>query len=451
MKEAVRSTQAMCYWTPPRVVLWTVLMILGLLWGGRNWLDGFRPAPDVYRDFAQEWLSARNWLAGRPVYSPQVESLVFHTGSGPLRAEDMLPWNAHPPASVLLALPLARLDHRDAHMAWNLAMVPLFLVSLLIVLRESRVPWHNAGLFPAVALISACLPLMKHFSKAQLSIVLLFLIVLAWALSRRERHFLAGSCVGLAASIKLFPAYLLLFWLRSGRRRGLLGGLVAFCLANLATMAILGSDAYVTYVKEVIPSNVSYRSSWANVSVPSLWMRLFDPGWPNDAVPLVHSARIAGGLALLSEALIALFTIRRCLAAETIEQRDWALALAVVGMLLASPTTWASYFLLLVIPLTMIWRAPLSRPQRVWFYFALFVIWVPLQFFMFIPMGSEVTKAWVNPKHHLPPAHPWQTLVSLSVPTYALLILFYLAWRCFPESPVSQITETGQPAASGTR
>ena len=35
----------------------------------------FRPA-DPYRDFSQEWLSARNFWVGEPVYSPQRAAMV---------------------------------------------------------------------------------------------------------------------------------------------------------------------------------------------------------------------------------------------------------------------------------------------------------------------------------------------------------------------------------------
>ena len=102
------------YWTPVRMAIWALLAALALFFGWRDWVDLFYPKEGVSFDFCQEWLSARNWLTGRPVYSPQVEAYTLHTGFKPNRDSDMLPWNAHPPAAILLTLPFAQRDYAQA-------------------------------------------------------------------------------------------------------------------------------------------------------------------------------------------------------------------------------------------------------------------------------------------------------------------------------------------------
>src|SRR3954463_7553538 len=82
-----------------------------------------RPPAGVGGDITQDWLSAREALAGRPAYGDLREAALRHLGSEPAGS---LRVNAHPPASVLVFLPLAYLAHEDAFFAWNALSLVLF-------------------------------------------------------------------------------------------------------------------------------------------------------------------------------------------------------------------------------------------------------------------------------------------------------------------------------------
>ena len=73
-------------------------------------------------DFAQEWTSARNYWTGRPIYLPLAESFPIHFGR---ETTTKLRVNAHPPAAVLIALPLGQLPYRTAWLVWNLISLTL--------------------------------------------------------------------------------------------------------------------------------------------------------------------------------------------------------------------------------------------------------------------------------------------------------------------------------------
>ena len=49
-----------------------------------------------------------------------------------------LPYNAHPPFSVLLTLPFCSLGYHSAHFAWNLTGITLFLLALAMIAWEFR-------------------------------------------------------------------------------------------------------------------------------------------------------------------------------------------------------------------------------------------------------------------------------------------------------------------------
>ena len=92
----------------------TVLVVLAY---GPQSIGVFQPPEGTFPDFVQEWLSARNFWTGQPIYRPQSESIHEYTGR---RIDMALPWNAHPPGAVLVAVPFGLfLDYRSAHLAWN--------------------------------------------------------------------------------------------------------------------------------------------------------------------------------------------------------------------------------------------------------------------------------------------------------------------------------------------
>ncbi|MGL4420460.1 MAG: hypothetical protein ACRCZF_07340, partial [Gemmataceae bacterium] len=107
-------------WSPNRIALWLMASALAFLAYAPAYLGAFRPPPLFVTDFIQEWLSAKNYQSGRPVYSPQREVVGLYLPVDPARAQGMLPWNAHPPGSVLVSLPFAHLEYENAQLLWNL-------------------------------------------------------------------------------------------------------------------------------------------------------------------------------------------------------------------------------------------------------------------------------------------------------------------------------------------
>ena len=428
-----------------RVVVWGCLLVVALLWQGRNWIDAFRPAPGILYNFSQEWLSARNYWTGRPVYSPQPEVLFEHTGIRPEKANELFPWNAHPPVGTLLALPFGRLNYRDAHFAWNIAMSGLFLLALLLAIHLREAPFRVYHLLRLATLLVFCHPLFLQTLNGQPNGILVFLLVAAWWADRRERQYLAGACVGTAAAIKLLPAFLFVYWLMQGRWRALLAGLGAFVLWNAIAWVLFGRAAFTTYIQAVVPSLSLYRSGWGNTSLTGFWMRLFDPEEFERVAPLIRAPELARDLTIASQIAVLVLAAIRCGQAGTRQERDRALALTVVGMLLVSPLTWSHYYLILLMPLAVQRLPPTWRLTQAAWYACLFVFWTPL-------LGALLSiarpgAASLNPP---PPIQPWLTLTVLALPTYALVFLFHEYWRSGRASSSADV-DPGSAAANSPR
>lgn len=312
---------------------------------GPQFVSMFRPPG--YTDFAQEWLSARNYWAGDPVYLPQREGLLRRTGEDLPVVEVWMPWNAHPPVAVLLALPFGLTsDYFAAHLAWNLLTFPLMPLALALVARELnlRVPWWGA--LACAALVVAWNAVQYQLHQGQLNCLILFVLVLAWVADRRGFAFGAGALAGLAAALKLFPALLLLYFV-AGRKWRSAGALVLVAGAlNLVALAAFGFAAFETYLRDVVPSLDVFRRAWRNLSLTGYFTRLGEA---------LDAPQLGKLIALGARALVALAVWVAARRARCARERDRAFALAVVAMVLASPIAWTHYFVLLSFPLVVAW------------------------------------------------------------------------------------------------
>jgi hypothetical protein len=421
----VRCGESLRKWIVPRPEILVAALWLGLgCWGwlafGPIWVAAMRPAPEQINDLFQDWGSARNHLVGMPVYTPHATSIPRHLGV-PFDRLGGIEYNAHPPTSVLLALPLASLDYRDAVLVWNAISLAAFLVSLVIVAVVLPVP--RTLFLPILALLVFCHPLYGNLHLGQYTPILVLLVTAIWALERSGRSSTAGLLVGAAAAIKLFPAYLVVYYAARSRIRPLMAAALSFLALTLATVLVLGPDTYYDYVRIVLPEQAKFRSFGYNLSIAGFWYKLFDPiGEPGLMTPLWSSPALACWGTLLSNltitAIVATFVHR----ARTSAQRDLAFALVVTAMLLVSPVTWDFSLPMLLVPIAVIARcASKSRGMPVALTLILVVVWIPQILWTNLALGGRSL-----------PVVPWTFMLGApSIKFYALLGSFALGLAAF--------------------
>jgi alpha-1,2-mannosyltransferase len=335
-----------------------------------------RPAPDQLNDFYQDWGSARNHLVGLPVYTHHAISVPRHLGL-PFDPAPGIEYNAHPPTSVLLALPLARLDYPDAVLAWNMISAAALALSLTIVASKLALPWTM--LPPTLALLAFCHPVYGNFHQGQLNLILVLLVTSIWALERSGRSSTAGLLLGTAATIKLFPAYLAVYYVASKRRGPLLATMVSFFSLTLATTVVLGPSTYRDYIQVVLPQQAKFRSFAYNLSIAGFWHKLFHPVAETGPIdPLWFNPGLARwGMVLTDLAITAIVAILAH-RARTSSQRDLAFTSTVTAMLLVSPVTWDVSLPMLLVPIAVLARsAKTSRWMPAILVLILAIGWVP--------------------------------------------------------------------------
>jgi alpha-1,2-mannosyltransferase len=402
-----------------RKLIWAAAAAVVILVLGPMFLRLFRPPPDTYLDFVQEWLSARCYWMGHPVYLPQREAMRRVTSQDHPQLDER-PWNAHPPVAVMVALPFGLIgDYRQAHLAWNILTFALFLLSLGLILRELRIKLYWWSTCPILVLLVADNPVISQLWHGQLNFLLAFVLTAAWAANRRNYRLGAGFLAGLAIAIKLFPGILLLYFFAARLwRQTFAATLTAVCACAVA-LGLFGWTAFDTYTREVLPSLEVFRGSWGNASITGYLTRISRAFGLDRTGPAIASIGQIGVMALIA------FHARR---ATTCAQYDRAYMLAIAGMPLASPIAWAYYFVLLPLPLIFLWHGLPSNWTRGVLAVSVTILLLPEGLYpgiyhALVP-GSPDVSGLAN---HLPtPPEPGLNVIGLGLPTLALLSIFML-------------------------
>jgi alpha-1,2-mannosyltransferase len=406
------------------IAFWAAALLAGYLWNGDRLLRTLRPGPNVTVDFFQEWASARFYSDGLPVYSPQDDQAVErYLGQKRGQYSLRLNVNAHPPTSVLLALPFGALPYHNACFVWNLLSLAALAASLFLIARQLELSFSLRAVLPGLTLLLFCQPLYAQLYHGQFNLLLLLLLVGAWAAERSERPWWAGALLGTAAVLKLFPAFLLLPFLLRRRWSVLASAALTGAGWTALTLLVLGVDTYRDYVERVMPHLSVYYTAAGNVSLTAYWRQLFVgmetfartlPVWYE---PL--AARLATAASTLAVIAVVAWMVMR---ARARVEWDHAFALAIAGMLLISPIAWNHYFLMLLLPAAILWKwLPSSGAWRPAFW--LCVVLLCLTWHDLYRFGLPIFSRDADGEKIV---LPWQAVTFLSMHHYALLGFFAL-------------------------
>jgi hypothetical protein len=127
-------------WPRERPWIWWSLAFWTIFFRGPDFMAGLQVPARSLPDFFQEWASARNYFEGLPIYTKHWTTAPLYLGITVARDPAAVVVNAHPPTSVLLALPFAGLDFSTAFLAWNLFSLAALAASLWLVKTQLDIP-----------------------------------------------------------------------------------------------------------------------------------------------------------------------------------------------------------------------------------------------------------------------------------------------------------------------
>ncbi len=368
-------------------------------------------------DFALFHHSARNLLEGRPLYGPLPAGHPLSRGSSSVTGLDHPLPNLNPPFQTLLFSPLGLLDTRVAYLIWTAFSLFCGLGAAILIGRKKwGSPRRALASLVTVCLLLLYFPTVMSVFMGQWPLVLFLWLTLAWLAWREGYHSLAGGILGILAGIKLFFGAFFLFFLARREWRASIMFAAAGLLSVLLSVLAAGPGSILEYLR-VLQDVDWFSASW-NASILGFAKRVL--GEPGNAtlLRLPALASILGrALSLLGAGLLVIMARRGQENDSSEDLRDLAFSSCIVLMLLISPLGWIYYFPFLLIPITVIWRASLTLPQRRWVQFLAILAWLMSTTPRFLVMRDDLR------------GDPALILGWAGVYFYALVLMGLLLWK----------------------
>ena len=248
----------------------------------------------------------------------------------------------HPPMCALPLLPLANLPPLMAKRVWLVLNLGFLALSLWLLRRTTDLPWRQLWLLALLCV----LPLHQNFLFGQYYVLILLLLCFAYFTALRSHKFASGALLAGAASLKIFPAFFLILFLRKRDWRAG-AGLAAAGLALAGVSVLLfGWNVHKIFLLEVLPRAMHgdlvgpYVLEWNSFTALCHRFLLAEPEL--NPSPLINSV-IA--YSVLQAALSTLFLFAFLLATGEDETPgatawEWSTFLALLVVLSSMPTAY---------------------------------------------------------------------------------------------------------------
>ena len=168
----------------------------------------------------------------------------------------------YPPFTTLLFLPLSLLPYPAAVLVWRVLNLALIVLAIWLIIKTLALPLSATTALVIGLIVFSYDPLIYTLGIGQINLLILVLIIGAAYAWVRQRQVLAGVLLAVAASIKIAPAILFIYFLWKGGLK-----LVA---AGIAAMAAFATIAFVALGEEPTCKAVAIITAFAQAD--NAWM-----------------------------------------------------------------------------------------------------------------------------------------------------------------------------------
>ena len=344
-----------------RALLWIGIAALWIAFVALAWFMSQQSSAGL-ADFRVYYDAAHLLGSGKPLYEG-IEGMGY----------------LYPPLMAQLLMPVAlNASFQTTYAIWFVVNVALLIATVALLSRQTRRPlwlWLVAPLF---------MPALQAIAIGQVTILLLALFAGAWLAVEREQRDLAGVLLALATWIKVFPAFVIVYfiWRRDWRvvRGALIGG-VAF---GILQIVISGLTPMIDMLDVLfsLSSSGQDRLVAVNASLLGFTSQLFQAHYNVTSLivsPLLYTISRVALTLLLVGALLYLSRPRRA------PDFDLEYALAVITALLLSPTLFPTSMPPVLLTYFLLVR---RRPTRRMIWFCTLAI-VSLSIFWLYVLGYD--------------------------------------------------------------
>jgi hypothetical protein len=310
-------------------------------------------------DFSHFYVSGWVLLKGQNPYTTSLEALSHAMGFEYLT---YLPVASYPPAFLWMFAALAALPPRTAFAVW----VALELISLVAVLwltfRLLGERLSSRGRLFVVALTIASQCVMYHLLFSQAQLLLAALVLAGYAAQRAGRQGWACVAVSVAGLLKLYPFFLLpwFVWSGDGGARGRWRRLIGVTVFVLAAVALTGCGLWRDFLRYGLPLALADEAGRTfHFSLPALVINL---GYLHYNLHPPEEARRwwwAAGTLVSIGVLAAGYAV--CVVSRRDPEAQFCLLCTV--MLIGTVAVQGHYFVFLIFPLTVMAVRIAAKPS----------------------------------------------------------------------------------------
>ncbi|HYP41930.1 MAG TPA: glycosyltransferase family 87 protein, partial [Chloroflexia bacterium] len=303
-------------------------------------------------DFTINWVAAQGMRQGISLYAHDELRNLSLSLVGPHGAtlfQDTYTSYIGLPSTALLMQPFTLLPFADAVTVYQVALLIAFGTSVyltgLALPPESRVIGWVVG---AVAL-RLFHPVLFSVGLGQVDALVMLSLAIGLLAASKQRWWLAGMGIGVAALLKVSPVLLILYLLLKGKHQAVAGALLT-ALLLLSLSAVGGrADDLLIFARDVAPSLSAGSLHIQNQSLPGWLARLLSP--ETDLLTFTHGLGPSSLLGLPSAVAV---TIAFYLKTRQREPASLDYGFLILVALLAGPITWDHYTSWAVLPLILL-------------------------------------------------------------------------------------------------
>jgi len=341
-----------------------LLALLLVLFAVRGFIPAWR---HLDPDFANYYLAAHVYREGFPV-ERIYDWTWFQRQKDHLGLERPLVGFAPSTlTSILPVLPLSSLPPLQANRCWLVISLGSLFLAVAVLKTITNLTWRRIGVLTFLAIA----PLHTNFLLGQVHVLMLMLLAQAAWLYFKDRPFLSGIVLAVAAAMKIYPAFFLLFFLVKRQWRPAAGLVCGMAGAALLSIRLFGETACRMYFREILPAGLRgeiidpYSTGWDSLNALLRRLFIFEPEL--NPTPAAHLPAVYALLHPLLHSLILvvfLWAMGRRRTSVARQKLEWAIYCFLVLFLSSEPLPY--HFIILILTAVLSVDYLVSRRQSGW-------------------------------------------------------------------------------------
>lgn len=402
-----------------KVAAWLLIIIASV-----NFLVNacYLPLFTNLNDFHNTYLAAKRLLRGQDMY----QDYKRYYNLSAEEYQQNYKFYLYPPLLAQLVTPLTMFDYSNAKIIWHLFNQILAVVTFFVCLRSIFKEMTFLQFGCAWFLYFQWYPLTNNAQFGNYDVVILLLIAVAFLAYQEKWEFSAGVSLGIGVALKVFPAFLVVYFLWKRRWKVVVGAGLTVALSVVIVAPFLSPAEQLNYMKmaSYLPAAMA---SPVNQSFEGFWRRLLteDPIFTSGIINSPTLSKIAVLLSRLAVVGV-LFGLGFRNQEPDSRREKLGLALALTTQVLVSTFSDVHHFVVLIwcylYLLALAWERELQRSQSItaMVSFGILATWIPIYYFRIVNQGLYL---WLT--------QGWAVLL-LSAHFYAICILWVviaLRWK----------------------